>query len=180
MRWPGGSGRLPGIGIALLIAAAALLLLRGSGGSGGSAESSGPDRGERVTASVVRVVDGDTIVVTLDGVEESVRYIGIDTPETSKPGQALECFANEATELNRRLVTEGRVVLGFDRELRDAYDRLLAYVWARGGLLNAELVRLGAARTLTIEPNTARAGTLARLEAQAGRAGRGLWGDCPS
>ncbi|HZA88826.1 MAG TPA: thermonuclease family protein, partial [Solirubrobacterales bacterium] len=66
----------------------------------------------------------------------------------------------------------------FDRELRDRYGRLLAYVYVGSRLVNAELVRRGYARTLTIAPNDSRAGLLARLEREAGQAGRGLWGDC--
>jgi micrococcal nuclease len=124
------------------------------------------------------VIDGDTIVVSLDGGQESVRYIGVDTPETAKPGAPPECFADEATEINRDLLEDGPIRLRFDRERRDRYGRLLAYVYAGPTLLNAELARRGVARTLTIEPNTARAGLLARLEARAARNARGLWGAC--
>jgi len=140
----------------------------------------------------VRVVDGDTIEVSIDGSEEDVRYIGVDTPETVKPGAPVECYGPQASAANHRLV-EGRTVrLVFDRERRDAYGRLLAYVYAgarakaagaRGKdgkprFVNAALVREGYARTLEIAPNTAHAPELRRLEARAGRAGLGLWGGC--
>jgi micrococcal nuclease len=70
------------------------------------------------------------------------------------------------------------VRLRFDRERRDPYGRLLAYVYAGSGLINAELVRRGYARTLEIAPNTSRAPLFERLARRAGRAGRGLWSAC--
>jgi micrococcal nuclease len=142
----------------------------------------GPDLrpGGTATAQVTRVVDGDTVVVELGGREERVRYIGVDTPETVKPGAPVECWGQAASALNRRLVAGRRVTLRFDRELRDRYGRLLAYVYrARDALfVNAALVRDGAARVLPIPPNLAHAGTFARLQAEARAAGRGLWGAC--
>jgi micrococcal nuclease len=124
------------------------------------------------------VIDGDTIAVDLDGETENVRYIGVDTPETVKPGSPVECFGPQASALNRELVEGRTVTLRFDRERRDHYGRLLAYVHARGTFVNAELVRRGAARTLEISPNTSRAPLLRRLERAASVAGRGLWGRC--
>ena len=129
-------------------------------------------------ARVTHVSDGDTIVVLLRGRSEKVRYIGIDTPESVKEDTPVQCFARQASEENERLVGRRWVRLVFDRELRDDYGRLLAYVYVGSVLVNAELVRRGYARTLRIEPNTAKAGELARLEARAARAGRGLWGAC--
>jgi micrococcal nuclease len=70
------------------------------------------------------------------------------------------------------------VSLRFDRELRDSYGRLLAYVFVGRRMVNAVLVRRGYARTLAIAPNTAHEAHFARLEMRAGRAGRGLWGRC--
>jgi len=134
--------------------------------------------GHAVRARVLRVIDGDTIEVSIGGQHEDVRYIGVDTPETVKPGSPVQCYGPRASAENRRLV-EGRTVrLVFDRERRDAYGRLLAYVYAGSRFVNATLVRDGSARTLTIPPNTAHAALLRRLEARAGQAGRGLWGSC--
>lgn len=130
-------------------------------------------------ARVVDIVDGDTIKVELPGGEiESVRYIGIDTPESVHPGEPVQCYAKRASRVNERLVA-GRVVsLRFDAERRDRYGRLLAYVHRDGTFVNALLVRRGLARTLTISPNDSLAPLFERLEAAAGRAGRGLWGAC--
>ena len=132
------------------------------------------------SASVVvtRVVDGDTIEVRLGGQEEDVRYIGVDTPETVKPGAPVDCFGPQASSFNHRLVERRRVRLVFDSERRDVYGRLLAYVYLGDRFVNAELVRRGLARTLNIPPNDRFAGRLERLEIAAARAGRGLWGAC--
>jgi len=145
------------------------------------------DRAPSLSAQVTRVIDGDTIVVRLPGGDsEDVRYIGIDTPETVKPGTPVQCFGPRAHEANERLV-DGRVVqLRFDAERRDIYGRLLAYVFLPGAgpggrplFVNAELARRGLARPLTIPPNDSHASLFARLAGRAGSAGRGLWGDCP-
>jgi micrococcal nuclease len=130
------------------------------------------------TVVVTRVVDGDTVEVELDGAEEDVRYIGVDTPETVKPGEPVGCFGPQASAFNHRLVEGKRVRLVFGAERRDVYGRLLAYVYLDGRFVNAELVRRGLARTLTIPPNDRFAGELKRLEIAAARAGRGLWGAC--
>jgi micrococcal nuclease len=140
-----------------------------------------------VDAQVTHVVDGDTIEVALpDGGEEDVRYIGIDTPETVKPDTPVQCGGPRAHEANERLVGGRMVTLRFDAERRDVYGRLLAYVYLAGPdpggrplFVNAELVRRGLARTLTIPPNDSFAAKFARLAARAGARGRGLWGRCP-
>lgn len=132
------------------------------------------------SARVERVVDGDTIVVEAPGGPERVRYIGIDTPETVAPDRPVGCYGPQASAANRRLV-EGRTVRVVPgAEPRDRYGRLLAYVYAPGSTrsVNAELVRLGAADTLTIAPNTEKAGELAALRRQAQSRGAGLWGSC--
>jgi micrococcal nuclease len=130
------------------------------------------------TAEVVRAVDGDTIEVELDGGTEDVRYIGVDTPETVDPDEPVGCYGHAASRFNAGLVEGERVRLVFDRELRDRYGRLLAYVSVDGRLVNAELVRRGYARTLVFPPNTAHADQFARLQQHAADAGRGLWGRC--
>jgi micrococcal nuclease len=160
----------------LLVAAIGLLVWRGDRED--SQQRTTPE-GTSVGAEVLRVVDGDTIEVELDGGEvEDVRYIGVDTPESVAPGEPVECFGKRASAFNERLVGGRTVTLRFDRERRDRYGRLLAYVYAGSRLVNAELVREGYARTLTIAPNDARASLFARLERNAGRAARGLWGAC--
>ena len=165
-----------------LVIAAVLVALNLSrcGSDGGSSEPAGP-----LSARVTHVVDGDTIDVELaDGDEETVRYIGIDTPETVKPDTPVQCGGPRAHEVNERLVDGRTVTLRFDAERRDVYGRLLAYVYVpRAGrrplFVNAELARRGLARTLTIPPNDSFASLFARLAGRAGVLGRGLWGSCP-
>jgi micrococcal nuclease len=127
---------------------------------------------------VIRAVDGDTILAAVGGKREYVRYIGVDTPETVKPGTPVQCFGPQAHRFNQRLVEGRSVRLRFDAERRDRYGRLLAYVYRGRRLVNEELVRGGYGRTLTIAPNDRFARRFARLEARAGRRGRGLWSAC--
>lgn len=135
--------------------------------------------GHSVTVEVDRVVDGDTAKVFFGGRSEYVRYIGIDTPESVKPGSPVECYGEEAKDFNQGLLARQPTVrLEFDREERDRYGRLLAYVYSGGTLLNAELLRRGYATTMAIPPNDSRAGQFERLERQARAAGRGLWSAC--
>jgi micrococcal nuclease len=136
---------------------------------------SGPRAG--TSAIVARVVDGDTIVLRGG---ERVRYIGMDTPESVKPGTPVQCYAKAASHENERLVDGERVRLRYDAEREDRYGRTLAYVYrARDGVfVNAELVRRGYARQLTIPPNVAHAGLFGRLAARARERKRGLWRAC--
>lgn len=171
--------RAPGIGAVLLLALGGWLLVHSWIDGGGSADNSSAAPAEHsVRARVVRVVDGDTIVASVDGEDEYVRYIGVDTPETVKPDTPVQCFGPNASDENHRLVDGRTVRLVFDQEARDVYGRLLAYVYAGRRFVNAELVRGGYARTLEIAPNTSHAPELRRLASRAGRAGRGLWGAC--
>lgn len=163
---------------ALALLALLIYLLAADGGDDDGSDAGEGTAREPLSARVVRVVDGDTIEVAIDGDTDDVRYIGVDTPETVKPGEPVQCFGPEASAFNHRLVEGETVRLEFDRELRDAYGRLLAYVYAGDTFVNAELVREGYARTLEIPPNTAEAERLAALEQRAGDAGIGLWGRC--
>jgi micrococcal nuclease len=129
----------------------------------------------------VAVSDGDTVRVRLDsGRVERVRYIGIDTPETVKPDAPGECYAERARDFNERLVGDRDVRLELDVEERDRYGRLLAYVYAGGAFVNAELVRAGYAEPLTVPPNVRHVTAIRRLARDARRHGRGLWRACAS
>lgn len=158
------------LAVLLLAAALALLGARVDLGAGGVATQ----------GRVVRVVDGDTIKVALGGRRETVRYIGIDTPESVKPNTPVECFAKAAAGANARLVLGRAVRLVSDREQRDRYGRLLAYVYrARDGVfVNERLIRDGYARTLRIRPNTRHASRFSVLQNLAKSERRGLWARC--
>ena len=160
----------PLVALAVLALAAGCTLARSS--------SAGDPPG---TATVDHVVDGDTVEVTLGRRTETVRLLGIDTPETVKPGAPVDCFGPEASARTKDLLPAGTEVrLTRDVELRDRYDRLLAYV-ARASddlFVNRALVADGYARTLAIAPNDAHRAELAAAERDARAAGRGLWGAC--
>ncbi|MCU0312138.1 MAG: thermonuclease family protein [Acidimicrobiales bacterium] len=134
------------------------------------------------TGPVVReVVDGDTIRVAVDGRTESIRLIGVDTPETVHPTEPVGCYGPEASARTTELLPPGTPVdLERDREERDTYGRLLAYVLRRsdGLFVNLELVRGGFAEVLTIAPNTAHTRDFTAAAAEARREGRGLWAAC--
>ncbi len=158
---------------------------------GGSGVDGGP---ARVDGRVLRAVDGDTLEVALDGGDvETVRLIGVDTPETVKPDTPVQCFGPKASAFEHREVEGRRVRLLLGVERRDIYGRLLAYVWvrlatdsrpshpksaARPRFLETVLLRRGLARTLPFPPNTRFAERFAALQAAAARSGRGLWSAC--
>lgn len=105
-------------------------------------------------ADLVRVTDGDTIVVRIGGVEERVRYIGVDTPEMANFGDPDEPFAAEAKARNAELLEEKRVCLERDISDRDQFARLLRYAWlADGRLINEVLLREGLAVVSTFPPD---------------------------
>jgi len=129
------------------------------------------------TAMVIRIVDGDTIKVQIDGQEETVRYIGIDTPELHRDGEAA-CYSQAATDRNTELVAGKQVQLVSDAEDRDKYDRLLRYVYVDELFVNQLLVQEGYATTLEIKPNTDQAPVLERAEDVAREQNLGLWSVC--
>lgn len=149
----------------------------GGGGAGGLRARAGAALAVRVT----RVVDGDTVQVQgPGGARDTVRYIGVDTPESVKPRTPVQCFAKAASHRNAELVQGRAVRLLLGAEPRDRYGRLLAYVFRAqdGRFVNEELLAGGFARTLTIPPNDRYAARFAAHAAAAARARRGLWGAC--
>jgi micrococcal nuclease len=131
-------------------------------------------------ATIVSVVDGDTIVLRVQDQTETVRLLGIDTPETVHPTKPIECFGPEASAFTKATLVEGSLVkLLRDVEPRDRYQRLLVYLFlADGTLFNQLLIDRGLARTLSIEPNTAFASQFASHESSARNRRVGLWLSC--
>ena len=134
-------------------------------------------------ARVVRVVDGDTIHVEIGGEEYTVRYIGMDTPETVDPNRPVGCYGPEASAHNKQLVEDQTVWLEKDISETDKYGRLLRYVWlsdeadpALGQMVNAILVRDGYAQVSTYPPDVKYQDYFLGLEREARAAAAGLWG----
>ena len=110
--------------------------------------------GEGEVATLVRVVDGDTLLVELDGEEERVRLLNIDTPETVHPQQPVECMGPEAAERMEDLVSPGdQLSLEFDQERTDHYDRLLAGVFLDEVFINEQMARDGFGAPVYYAPN---------------------------
>jgi micrococcal nuclease len=128
---------------------------------------------------VTHVVDGDTIVVSRpDGGLETVRLLGVDTPETVHPDRPVECFGPEASAFTKASLTGARLRLETDVEARDRYGRLLAYAWMGGERFNDVLLRRGYGRLLVIAPNGRYARSMLRAQLAARAQHRGMWGAC--
>jgi micrococcal nuclease len=136
-------------------------------------------RDARPTARVLEAIDGDTVVVEFaDGSTDTVRLLGVDTPETHHPTKGVQCFGSEAAAYTASRLTGRIVELEGDVEPRDIYDRRLAYVIVDGDRFDDELLRKGYARLLVLDPNRAHARELLAAELDARRHGRGLWAAC--
>jgi micrococcal nuclease len=157
---------------AMVTALAMLAMLAASGAlgaCGGGGERCGPREAE-----VARIIDGDTIEL-VGG--ERVRYLMIDTPETT--GGKSECYGANAVTLNTELVLGKTVELAYDVECQDRFGRTLAYVSVNGREVNALMIERGYACVLHVPPNgDDRLAELQALEDAARAAGRGLWGAC--
>lgn len=145
-----------------------------------SPQGEGPT-GRTERALVVRVTDGDTIVVDRGRGPERLRYIGVDTPESVKPGSPVEPMALEASRANEALVAGREVVLERDVSDVDQYGRLLRYVWLRDGddwlLVNLELVRRGFAQVVTYPPDVRYVERYLDAQSAARDGGLGLWAE---
>lgn len=142
-------------------------------------------------ATLLRVIDGDTIRIRMGREEETVRFVGIDTPEREANDKALRDSKRSKTDVKiivsqglsakrhlESLIHEGSALrLEFDVEERDHYGRLLAYVYSSDGtMLNESMLRDGYAYTMTVPPNVKYADKFRNLFDDARRNKMGLWG----
>ncbi len=135
-----------------------------------------------ITATVAKVVDGDTIELTTG---EKVRYIGIDTPETKHPKKRVECFGREAAQKNKALVEGKTVLLEKDVSDTDRYGRLLRYIYLPNPensleaiFVNEYLVEQGYAYLLTYPPDLKYNDIIRHAQTQARNQRLGLWNKC--
>lgn len=143
-------------------------------------------------ATVVQVVDGDTLRIEMDGQEQAVRLIGIDTPEskinkkakkdsikTNYDVETITAMGKEAARYVRTLVRKGDTVgLEFDVQKRDKYNRLLVYAYLSDGkMLNEEIVKAGYANIMTYPPNVRYQDRFVRAYREARDTKRGLYRD---
>jgi micrococcal nuclease len=130
-----------------------------------------------LTAKVTRVVDGDTLVVTLDGSSERIRLIGVDTPESVHPDASKNVpYGKIASDFTTEKLEGKEVQLELDVEERDKYGRMLAYVYLDGEMFNKTLLDEGHAVLATYPPNVKYVDIFTEAQKAAREAGRGLWG----
>ena len=151
-----------------------------------------PVHAQQRTATVLWVVDGDTLKINYMGKEENLRLIGIDTPE-SKPNQkarkdaertgedlkTITAQGGKAAAFVKTLVKRGQTVrIEFDVQTRDKYGRLLGYVYLPDGrMLNEEIVKAGYANLMTYPPNVKHQERFLKAYREARENRRGLWGE---
>ena len=141
---------------------------------------------DQVYGKVKKVTDGDTVSVEVYGQLQSVRLIGVDTPETVAPDQPVGCYGKKASSYTRKTLEKKLVRLEIPRigDSEDAYGRTLAYVYLDADndgsyehLFNEDLIVLGLARTTTFSHTYRR--RFERLREEAEERGTGLWSACP-
>lgn len=126
------------------------------------------------------VHDGDTFGVDMNGTKETIRLIGVDTPETRDPRKPVQCYGQAAATFTTQLLSGQRVRLEADplSTNRDRYSRLLRYAYtADNRLVNAEIIKHGYGFAYTSFP-FGKADEFKRYEQAAREAGKGLWGSC--
>lgn len=129
------------------------------------------------TVFVKSVIDGDTVILQN---KEKLRYIGIDTPEIDHENKKAEPLGYAAMFFNKKLLGSKKVRLEFDREKRDHYNRILAYIFLMDGtFVNLELLRSGMGTYLHKPPNLKYAGRLLKAQQEAMTAQKGLWQSWP-
>ena len=139
-------------------------------------ENHSDDEGEKTKCEVIRVVDGDTIVVNYKGSEEKVRLIGIDTPESVHPNENKNTEEGIETSNYTKQRLEGKIIeIELDVQERDKYGRILAYVYIDGEMYNKELLKIGYAKIATYPPNIKYVDDFTEIQKQARKNKVGLW-----
>ena len=168
--------------IILLLFAVIVITNLGSGIDAGSMIPEIKDEGRMLRGKVIRVIDGDTLEVRTAQGKEKVRMLGIDTPETVRPGVAVECGGPEASAFMKRLAEGTSVCLITDptQDERDRYDRLLAYVLPSFGEVSYQqrILAAGWAEVYVYGRKFRRHAAFAKAQEKARAKGAGVWSAC--
>jgi len=125
---------------------------------------------------VVRVVDGDTIVVNYNGTNEKVRLIGVDTPESVHVDKSKNTEEGvKVSDYTKSQLTGKKVALELDVQERDKYGRILAYVYLDGVMYNKTLLEIGYAKVATYPPNVKYVDEFTKIQEKARENKVGLW-----
>lgn len=160
----------------LMVAVVAIIVLSIQYMTGsGPFKSSGFGNTDAQTYKVLRVIDGDTIIVDKEGQSTRVRLIGVDTPETVKPNTPVQPYGKEASNFTKRHLTNQKVRLEYDREEKDRYGRTLAYVWLGDELYNEKIVKEGLARAKFYRPNDKYQIRIEQAQKEAQKQQKNIW-----
>jgi len=140
-----------------------------------------------IETQVTRVVDGDTIHAMVNGKDEAIRLIGVDTPETVKPNAPIEPYGPEASSFTKAQLTGKTIWIEMDVQERDKYGRMLAYVWTeqpteindteiQAKMFNAKLLLDGYGQLLTIAPDVKYVDYFTKYQTESRENNKGLWG----
>jgi len=130
----------------------------------------------KIECKVIRVVDGDTIVVNYNEKEEKVRLIGIDTPESVHPNESKNSKEGiKVSDYTKKRLSDKTVKLELDVQERDKYGRILAYVYVDEEMYNKELLKIGYAKLATYPPNVKYVDDFTKLQEEARENKVGLW-----
>lgn len=162
-------------GISAMVLASAIMI-SGCGNLQAASNPAAPVENKILsTAKVTKVVDGDTIKVEMEGKEETVRMILVDTPETVHPNKPKQPFGSEASALTKETLQGKEVKLESDVSQRDRYGRILAYVYVDDQMFNEILLEKGLARVSVFPPDVKYVDRFREIQKKAQKAKLGIW-----
>ncbi len=172
---------LPQVFFAILVVLFVLLNNSGENKMNNSRRGNTDAPAEKETARVIRVIDGDTIEVSLGGKKETVRLVGIDSPEVLDERKPVQCFGEEASSKTKEVLNGKEIILEPDPTQgdRDEYGRLLRYVLLNGLNFNKFMISEGYAQEYTFKNNAYKyQEEFVQAERKARENEMGLWSGC--
>ncbi|WP_052452935.1 thermonuclease family protein [Paenibacillus polymyxa] len=141
-----------------------------------SKEKTASEQPKRIPITLIGETDGDTFKASVQGKEEKIRLLLVDTPESVKQGTPVQPFAKEASAFTLKQLKQGNLSLELDVSDRDKYGRLLGYVWVGDKMLNEMLIEKGYARVAYINPpNVKYVDQFKEIQTTAQKSGTGIW-----